>query len=69
MASSNPKQNSPTMLRMTLSRSSAVTMMRGVNCPLAICTATSSEPKVKTRNDRCSVISISIAESAPSSLK
>ena len=46
--------NNPTLYRTTLSRSSVVAMMRGVSCPPAICTATSSEPKVKTRNDSVS---------------
>ena len=48
MAKRSVKINNPTVKRMTLSRSSVVAMIRGVSCPLAICMATSREPKVKT---------------------
>ena len=44
------------MTRMALSRSSVVAMMRGVYWPPATWIATSSEPKVKTRNDSFIVI-------------
>ena len=54
---------------MTLSRSSVVAMMRGVYWPLATWIATSSEPKVKTMNDRENVmtaLNIAFAPSIPS---
>ena len=34
-ANSSVKTNSPTVIRMTLSRSNVVAMIRGVSCPLA----------------------------------
>ena len=46
------KTKRPTVKRMTLSFSSVVAMIRGVYCPLATCTATSREPKVKTMKER-----------------
>ncbi len=57
-ASSSVKTNSPTLTRTTLSRSSVVAITRGVSWPPAIWMATSSEPKVKTRNDSDSVMTV-----------
>ena len=50
--------NSPTVYLTTLSRSKVVAMIRGVICPLATCIATSSEPNVKTTNDRFAVTTV-----------
>ncbi len=48
----------PTEYLITWSRSRVVAMTRGVSCALATCSATSSEPNVKTMNERVSVISV-----------
>ena len=61
------KTKTPTVVRMALSRSSVVAMMRGVYWPPATWIATSNEPKVKTRNDRLSVMSVSSNDRAPAS--
>ena len=53
------------MHRMTLSRSSVVAMMRGVYWPPATWIATSSEPNVKTRNERFIVMKVSSSVRAP----
>ena len=57
--------NMPTIARMTLSRSSVVAMMRGVYWPPATWIATSSEPKVKTMNERLRVMKSSSWTFAP----
>ena len=59
------KTKQPTVNRITLSRSSVVAMIRGVYCPPATWIATSSEPNVKTRNERFSVITVSSMVRAP----
>ena len=59
------KTKTPTTVRMALSRNSVVAMMRGVYCPPATWIATSSEPKVKTRNDRFIVMRVSSVDRAP----
>ena len=51
---------------MTLSRSSVVAIMRGVYWPLATWMATSSEPNVKTTNERLSVMTVLASALAPS---
>jgi hypothetical protein len=55
-AQNNVKANRPTANRITLLRSSVVAMIRGVSCPPATWMATSSEPKVNTRNEIVSVM-------------
>ena len=52
---------------MTLSCSSVVAMILGVSCPLATCSATSIEPKMKTTKNivRETIVSMtSVAEAA-----
>jgi hypothetical protein len=48
-----------------LSRNSIVAMMRGVSCPLATWIATSSDPKVNTRKDSASVMTVPYIACAP----
>ena len=59
------KTKQPTVNRITLSRSSVVAMIRGVYCPPATWIATSSEPNVKTRNERLIVTTVSSRDRAP----
>jgi len=59
----NTKQ--PMVNRITLSRSSVVAMIGGVYCPPATWIATSSEPHVKTSNERFNVITVSSNDRAP----
>ena len=49
-----------------MSRSSVVAMTRGVYWPLATWIATSSEPNVKTTNERVSVMTVLESALAPS---
>ena len=59
------KTKQPTVNRITLSRSSVVAMIRGVYCPPATWIATSSEPNVKTRNERFIVTTVSSMRPRP----
>ena len=64
-AKARVKRKTPTITRMTLSRSRVVAMMRGVYWPPATWIATSSEPNVKTMNERLSVMKVCSWSRAP----
>ncbi len=64
-AKARVKRKMPTIVRMTLSRSRVVAMMRGVYWPPATWIATSSEPKVKTMNEMLRVMKSSSWTRAP----
>src|SRR6267154_4888633 len=63
------KINRPTVYLTTSFRSSVVAMIRGVNCALATCIATSKEPKVKTTNESVAVTKACSTVCAPAALK
>jgi len=63
------KTNKPTLKRTTLSRRSAVAMIRGVSWALATWIATSSDPNVNTRNESASVTTVWNIACAPSSAR
>ncbi len=68
MANSSVKTFRPTVYLMTRSCSRVVAMMRGVSWALAIWSATSSDPNVKTMNESVSVKIVWNSASAPATL-